>query len=80
MASTSLSTAIPSLLAAAVFAHLGKEEFMSYYDGEAISPLVKLATESEGNAILRLALPMTLNNVAGGMAGGVSGIGPLESG
>uniref|UniRef100_A0A7S2MGE7 GDT1 family protein n=1 Tax=Helicotheca tamesis TaxID=374047 RepID=A0A7S2MGE7_9STRA len=78
---TTASGSIGSLLAAIVFAHLSKEEFCSFRRKEPTSPLVQLASKSEGSAaiILNLAIPMTLNNLAGGVAGGVVGITPMEA-
>ena len=62
-----------SWLACAVFLYLAWQEGASLWDGEDASPLLRLA--SEGVA-MRLAVPMTLNNIAGGVAGGVVGISP----
>ena len=48
---------------------------MSAFWSDEESVLAALALE--GNA-WKLALPMTLNNLAGGVAGGLAGVGPLE--
>lgn len=67
---------LAALLAAAIFGWLGACEADSFRKNEA-SPLVSLATTG---VAWRLALPMTLNNLAGGVAGGLAGVGPLEMG
>ena len=64
-------------IAASVFAYLAWQEGGSLWAGEPASPLLKLA---ERGVALQLAVPMTLNNLAGGIAGGVVGIGPLLAG
>ena len=50
---------------------------MTAFMGDEESVLAALALE--GNA-WKLALPMTLNNLAGGVAGGLAGVGALELG
>ena len=65
---------IAGLFAAAIFGWLGWSEFSAFW-GDEESVLAALALE--GNA-WKLALPMTLNNLAGGIAGGLAGVGPLE--
>ena len=64
---------IAPALAGLVFAFLARDELGSWARGEPSSPLAALA--AEGVAV-RLALPMTLNNIAGGLAGGVAGVPP----
>ena len=71
-----MGAAVPTLaplLAGATFAYLGYSEAASWYHSEE-SPLTKLAAEG---VVVRLAVPMTLNNLAGGVAGGVAGVSPL---
>lgn len=63
--------------AAAVFLYLAWEEITSYRKGERASPLARSASEG---LVWKLALPMTLNNLAGGVASGVVGVSPLISG
>ena len=73
-----MGAAVPMLaplLAGATFAFLGYSEAASWYHCEE-SPLAKLAAEG---VVLRLAVPMTLNNLAGGVAGGVAGVSPYEA-
>ena len=61
------------LLAGSVFMYLGFSEGRSWWLGEE-SPLAQLAAQG---LVARLAVPMTLNNFAGGVAGGVAGVSPL---
>ena len=61
------------LLAGSVFAYLGFSEGRSWWHEEP-SPLAQLAAEG---LVARLAIPMTLNNIAGGVAGGVAGVSPV---
>ena len=68
-----LAPAVAPLLAAAVFVYLGREEWVSYAGGSSASPLAKLAADG---LAFRLAGPMTLNNLAGGVAGGAVGVSP----
>uniref|UniRef100_A0A7S4P4K2 GDT1 family protein n=1 Tax=Paramoeba aestuarina TaxID=180227 RepID=A0A7S4P4K2_9EUKA len=71
-----MGEAIPTLaplLAGVTFAFLSYSEFSSWYHHEE-SPLTKLAAEG---VVIRLAVPMTLNNLAGGVAGGVAGVSPF---
>lgn len=70
----SLPSAAPAI-AALAFTYLGWQECRAWWLDEA-SSLASLAVD---NALLSLALPMTLNNLAGGLAGGVAGIGPLTA-
>ena len=72
---TFLSTSAPMLApaaAATIFAYLAREEWSSWRSGEVMSPLAHGATQS---LMWKLALPMTLNNLAGGVASGVAGVG-----
>ena len=73
-----MGAAVPTLaplFAGATFAYLGYSEAASYYYREE-SPLTKLAAEG---VVVRLAVPMTLNNLAGGVAGGVAGVSPFAA-
>lgn len=63
--------------AALIFFYLGYEEIASWRSGEPASPLAKSAADG---LVWKLAVPMTLNNLAGGVAGGAVGIGPLQAG
>ena len=67
---------LPSLFAAAIFLYLGYDEFSSWRRGDVTSPL---ATKAAEGLAWKLALPMTLNNLAGGAAGGAVGIGPAQA-
>eukprot|EP00980_Cylindrotheca_fusiformis_P031156 scaffold25915_cov122-Cylindrotheca_fusiformis.AAC.2 len=64
-------------LAAIGFGVLGALELVSYSQDS--GPISKNVVMSVSH-VLRLALPMTLNNVAGGVAGGAIGISPTVSG
>ena len=68
-------TAAP-IAAAVVFGHLAHAEWLSWKLGELTSPLTKLAIDG---LAWRLAVPMTLNNLAGGVAGGVGGVKPVPA-
>ena len=70
----SLPNAAPAI-AALAFSYLGWQECRAWWQDED-SSVASLALD---NALLSLALPMTLNNLAGGLAGGVAGIGPLTA-
>lgn len=75
-----LGRAAPTLgpaAAAAVFLYLAFEEITSFRQGERASPLARSASEG---LVWKLALPMTLNNLAGGVASGILGVSPLVSG
>jgi putative Mn2+ efflux pump MntP len=64
------------LLAATAFCYLAVQEFVSYYQ----QSYKKDAKKDEAPIhLVRLALPMTLNNLAGGVAGGAAGLSPLMS-
>ena len=65
-------------IAAFVFGYLAWQEGGSLWAGEPASPLQKIAAQANGNMAIavQLAVPMTLNNLAGGIAGGVVGISP----
>jgi putative Mn2+ efflux pump MntP len=64
------------LLAATAFAYLAVQEFVAYYR----QSYKKDAKKDEAPIhLVRLALPMTLNNLAGGVAGGAAGLSPLIS-
>eukprot|EP00747_Dinoflagellata_sp_TGD_P106369 gnl/TRDRNA2_/TRDRNA2_169839_c0_seq3.p1 gnl/TRDRNA2_/TRDRNA2_169839_c0~~gnl/TRDRNA2_/TRDRNA2_169839_c0_seq3.p1 ORF type:complete len:349 (+),score=62.16 gnl/TRDRNA2_/TRDRNA2_169839_c0_seq3:90-1049(+) len=72
----SMAPSAAGVLAAIIFGSLGWEEADSYCEGEA-STMSGLAAKG---LAWKLALPMTLNNLAGGVAGGLSGIGPVTMG
>lgn len=72
----SMAPSIACLSAAAVFGWLGICEAASFRKDEA-SPLSSLAA---AGVAWRLALPMTLNNLAGGVAGGLAGVHSLTMG
>ena len=63
-------------IALLAFAYLTWQEGRSWLLDEESS----LATMVSNDAMLSLAVPMTLNNLAGGVAGGVAGIGPIMAG
>lgn len=67
---------LAGLGAAAIFLYIGIDEFVGWATQKS-SALESLALR--GNA-WKLALPMTLNNLAGGIAGGVTGIRPVQMG
>lgn len=69
----SQGTTIEALLCVAIFVWLGLSEAESFRRDEA-SPLADLAATGTWT----LALPMTLNNLAGGVAGGLAGIRPFD--
>lgn len=60
------------LLAATAFAYLAVQEFIAYYQQS-------YKREEAPIHLVRLALPMTLNNLAGGVAAGAAGLSPLIS-
>ena len=64
-------------LAGAIFMYLAWEELASWRRGEHASPLTRQAADG---MVWRLAVPMTLNNLAGGVASGVVGVGPIVAG
>ena len=77
---TYLGDAAPTvapMAAAAIFLYLAYEEVCSLIRGEDASPLAQMAVSG---LAWRLAVPMSINNLAGGIASGVAGIGPLEAG
>lgn len=65
-----------AVFGASIFLWLGFGEVDSYVNDEP-SPLATLA---ESGSPWRLAIPMTLNNLAGGVAGGLAGVGPATMG
>jgi len=69
-------------IAALLFGYLAWQEGISLWAGEPASPLQKIAAQANGNMAIavQFAVPMTLNNLAGGIAGGVVGISPWLSG
>ena len=65
---------IASWIAALAFLYLGlKEGYEWHYDQEQENEVTSTNVESAW----KLAIPMTLNNVAGGVAGGLAGTDPL---
>jgi putative Mn2+ efflux pump MntP len=68
---------VAPLAAAIIFLYLAYEEVRSLLQGEDASPLAQMAVSG---LAWRLAVPMSINNLAGGIAGGVVGIGPLQAG
>lgn len=77
---TALGETAPTLApmaAAAIFLYLAHEELSSWRQGDRSSPLARSASEG---LVGKLALPMTLNNLAGGIAGGVVGVAPIAAG
>jgi hypothetical protein len=62
---------------APVFLHLAYEEVASWRRGESVSPLARSAANG---LVLKLAVPMTLNNLAGGIATGIAGVSPIIAG
>ena len=75
-----LGKAAPTLgsaAAAVVFLYLAWEELTSWRNCERASPLARSAS---AGLVWKLALPMTLNNLAGGVASGVVGVAPLIAG
>lgn len=74
---------LATIFAAIIFGYLSTDEFISHRkrqksNVEATSSLT-MESGSAGEA-LRIALPMTLNNLAGGAAGGAAGIDALPAG
>lgn len=63
--------------AAAIFAYLAWDELASWRAGESASPLARSAADG---LAWKLAAPMTLNNLAGGVASGISGISGVLAG
>jgi putative Mn2+ efflux pump MntP len=66
-----------TLFAALIFAYLAVDEFISYWrrrnnDTDATSTLTMKSGSTKD--ALQIAIPMTLNNLAGGAAGGAAGI------
>lgn len=75
-----LGGAAPMLAPAAaggIFLYLAWLELASWYRGESASPLARTAAKG---LVWKLAVPMTLNNLAGGVASGVVGITPVMAG
>lgn len=64
-------------LAALAFGVLALQEFWSYRNGSSSNERHKLLQFSQ---VIRLAIPMTLNNLAGGVAAGAAGLSPGVSG
>lgn len=62
--------------AAAIFLYLAYGEATGYWHQEP-SPMSSFAVKG---VAWRIALPMTLNNIAGGFAGGIAQLGPLSMG
>jgi len=75
-----LSTILPegfsSLLTSAAFTYLSLDEFLSWKRNEDSN----LVQKAKDGAVIGLAVPMTLSNLGGGLAGGASGITPITSG
>lgn len=65
------------LIAAGIFLYLAQEEVISWKNAEDCSPLARSAAQG---LIWRLALPMSLNNIGGGLASGLIGITPILAG
>jgi putative Mn2+ efflux pump MntP len=75
---------LATIFAAIIFGYLSTDEFISYRkrqksNVEATSSLTMKSGSSSSEA-LRIAVPMTLNNLAGGAAGGAAGIDALTAG
>lgn len=74
-----------TLFAALIFAYLAADELLSWRrqrgDGRGgESALLAMGTSGSWRDALRIAVPMTLNNLAGGVAGGAVGISSITAG
>lgn len=67
------------LFAALIFAYLATDEIVSWQKGYGESTLTMGKSGSVRDAV-RIAVPMTLNNLAGGVAGGAAGVDPKAAG
>ena len=78
-----LAPLFATLFAALIFAYLSIDEFTSYIrNAQCNDQGSSTLTMKSGNLrdALRIAIPMTLNNLAGGAAGGAVGINAMTSG
>lgn len=80
-----LAPAYATLFAALIFSYLSIDDFNAYRHKRSdngtdrSSSTLTMKSDSPRDA-LRIAIPMTLNNIAGGAAGGAVGIGALTAG
>ena len=80
-----LAPAYATLFAALIFSYLSIDDFNAYRHKRSdngtdrSSSTLRMKSDSPRDA-LRIAIPMTLNNIAGGAAGGAVGIGALTAG
>ena len=80
---TSLDSSFPfaSLLAGGIFAYLGFDELASWRRSGGGDPCPAIGRPGGGvRDAVRIGLPMTLNNLAGGAAGGAVGVGAVVFG
>mmetsp|Transcript_4544 Transcript_4544/g.10174 ORF Transcript_4544/g.10174 Transcript_4544/m.10174 type:complete len:197 (-) Transcript_4544:48-638(-) len=74
-----VAPALAALFAGIIFAYLAVDEITSWQKGHEESTLTMGKSASIRDA-LRIAVPMTLNNLAGGVAGGAAGVDPQTAG
>lgn len=69
------------LFAALIFGYLAVDELIAWQRGDGAESTLSMGKSGSVNLnALRIAVPMTLNNLAGGVAGGAAGIDPRTAG
>lgn len=76
-----LAPTMAVLFAALIFGYLAADELIAWKRGDGAESTLTMDSRS-GNLkeAMRIAVPMTLNNLAGGVAGGAAGIDPRTAG
>lgn len=68
------------LFAALIFGYLAADELIAWQRGDGAESSLSMGKSGSVRDALRIAVPMTLNNLAGGVAGGAAGIDPRTAG
>lgn len=77
-----LAPTLAVLFASLIFGYLAADELIAWKRGDGAESTLTMSRKSGNNLkeAMRIAVPMTLNNLAGGVAGGAAGIDPRTAG
>lgn len=78
-----LAPTMAVIFAALIFGYLAADELIAWKSGDGAESTLTMDSRSSKNYLkeaMRIAVPMTLNNLAGGVAGGAAGIDPRTAG
>jgi putative Mn2+ efflux pump MntP len=75
-----IAPALAVLFAALIFGYLAADELIAWKRGDGAESTLTMGRSGGVKDAMRIAVPMTLNNLAGGVAGGAAGIDPRTAG